>query len=316
MRKIYKLFYEVGVLSEKSGQYHSSNNKYLETWFKYIIRSSPPPFVKEILYNYEHDYGELWAIVASPSSPSQTQPVRRKGIGKSVLAVKILIHTYYRYLNRLPSWDDIKQYIVFKPSEFIELALRLSESKRRVPLIVWDDAGEWLSRFRSRTKFVAAVAESMEVLRTITGNIMFTATSPGKLTKGIRESLSYLITVAVIKHVKVGGRVVKVSRARVYHVAEDMEWLFNRRSMPKPIYEWQFNVWLPDEIYKPYFEYRQSFTNIAFEKVWNELRRIAAEEERELMSRDAEAEVEEVERNAKELASSIDIKDLRKEWGY
>lgn len=292
-------------------------NYSLEKWFKYVVRSPPPPFVKEILLNYEYDYGELWAIVAAPNSPTQTQSIKRKGIGKSVLAVKILIHTYYRYLNKIPTWDDIKQYIVFKPKEFIELALKLSETKKRIPLIVWDDAGEWLSRFRSRTKFVAAVAESMEVLRTITGNIMFTATSPGKLTRGIRESLSYLITVAVLRHIKVGDRVVKVSRARVYYVAEDMEWLFNRRAMPKPIWEWQFRVWLPDEIYKPYFEYRQSFTKVAFEKVWNELRRIAEEEERELMvDRDAETEVEEAERGAKELVTSIDIKDLKKEWGY
>ena len=301
----YAFFDGDGEVSESVEQRYS-----LDKWFKHVAKSSPPPFVKEILSNYENDYGELWAIVAAPNSPSQTEPVRRRGIGKSVLAVKLLIHTYYRYLGRVPTWDDIRQYIVFKPKEFVDLAIKLSEEKKRVPLIVWDDAGEWLSRFRSRTKFVAAVAESLEVLRTVTGNIIFTATSPGKLTRGVRESLSYLITVAVVRTIKQGDRTIKVSRARLYYVAEDMEWLFNRKAMPKVMGEWLFRVWLPDEIYKPYFEYRQSFAEVAFEKVWSELRKIAEEEEEELRSEDAEADVEEVERSAE------DLKGLKKDWGY
>ena len=50
--------------------------------------------------------------------------------------------------------------------------------------------------------------------------------------------------------------------------------------------------------------------------MWGELRKIAEEEEEELRSRDAETEIEETERAAEELATSVDLKELRKEWGY
>ena len=281
----------------------------LEKWFKQVALSSPPPFLKDILENYETDYGELWAITAAPNS------VRRRGIGKSVLAVKLLIHTYYRIWGRVPTWEEIKPYIFFTPKEFVREMLYLRDRKQRVPMLVWDDAGVWLFRSRGREKFIALVSGNMDLIRTIAGNVFFTTTSIGKLARGVRESVSYLITVAVRTSTKrADGLVVKRSLARLYLIKEDFEWLFHRKSAPSVEGEWLFTVWLPDEIYWKYFDYRSRYTDIVAIRTWKELEKAAEEAEKE-----EEAELEEAERGLRELSTSIDLKDLKdlkREWGY
>jgi hypothetical protein len=287
----------------------------LETWFKRVVSRPPPPFLKEVFENYEADYGELWAITAAPSSPSLSAP-RRRGVGKTVLSVKLLIHTYARVLGRVPTWEDIRRYIFYRPKEFVDLLLFLRDRKLRVPLAVWDDAGVWLFRSRAREKFVARVSESMEVIRTVIANLMFTTTSIGKLVRGVRESLTYVIAVSVVGHAKhADGTVIKKSRARLYYATEDYEWLFHRKSMPKPIGEWIFTVWLPDEIYHKYLEYRSAYTDVAAARIWKELEEIAESAEVEERG-EAEAELEEAERGLAELATSADLSDLKREFGY
>jgi hypothetical protein len=287
----------------------------LEKWFKLVAASSPPPFLKEILENYEADYGELWAITAAPNSPSLPAPPRRRGVGKTVLSVKLLIHTYARVLGRVPTWEDIRRYIFYRPKEFVDLLLFLRDRKLRIPLAVWDDAGVWLFRSRAREKFIARVTESMEVIRTVIANLMFTTTSIGKLVRGVRESLTYVITVSVVGHAKhADGLVVKRSKARLYYATEDYEWLFHRKSMPKPIGEWTFTVWLPDEIYYKYLEYRSAYVDAAAARIWKELEEIA--ERAEVEERAEEAELEEAERGLAELATSVDLSDLKREFGY
>lgn len=284
----------------------------LDRWFEIVAKSSPPSFLSEILDNYYGDYGELWAITAGPSSPYDYSKPRRRGIGKSVLAVKLLIHTYYNVYKRIPSWDDIRPFIFFKPREFVRLLVYLRDKRMRIPMAVWDDAGEWLFRSRAREKFAVRVAEALEVIRTVIANLFFTTTSIGKLTRGVRESIGYVVTVSVISQTKhADGTIVKKSKARVFFASEDYEWLFHRKTMPKPAYEWIFTVWLPDEIYKPYFEYRSTYVDVAVKKIWDELEKLSekAEEEEE---KDREAEIEDAERELIELSSSLDMKDAKR----
>jgi len=287
-----------------SNDRQGATNLSLEKWFKVVAASSPPPFLAEVVENYESDYGELWAITAAPNSPGAAP--RKRGIGKSVLAVKLLIHTYYRVWGRVPAWEEIRPYIFFKPKEFVRLLLQLRDRNQRIPLAVWDDAGEWLFRSRAREKFVVRVCESLEVIRTVMGNLMFTATSVGKLARAVRESLTYIVTVSVVGQVKRGSTTVKRSKAKLYYSTEDYSWLFNRKAMPKPVGEWTFTVWLPDEIYWKYFAYRSTYVDVAAERVWKDLERLASEEEEE-------AELEEAERGLRELSTSV---DLKREWGY
>jgi len=290
------------------------NFKTYDKWAKSVLRF-PPPFLGEILKNYYSDYGEMWAITAAPSSQYyiDTQVrLRRRGIGKSVLAVKLLIHTYYNVYKKIPSWDEIKRYIFFEPKEFVDLLKELRDKKMRIPIAVWDDAGEWLFRSRAREKFIVRIAESLEVIRTVIANLFFTTTSIGKLARAVRESILYVITVAVISERRHrDGTVVKISRARLYEAAGDYEWMFNRRIMPRPLYEYDFTVWLPDEIYKPYFEYRLKYVDAAIERIWDELEKLSkkAKEEEE---KDREAEIEDAERELVEFSSSLDMKDAER----
>jgi hypothetical protein len=87
--------------------------------------------------------------------------------------------------------------------------------------------------------------------------------------------------------------------------------------MPKPVGEWTFTVWLPDEIYWNYFAYRSTYVDVAAERIWKELEELAMKAEEEERGRsEEEAELEETERSLKELETSLDFKDLKRVWGY
>ena len=254
-------------------------------WIKELVTiwSSKCPFYHYIMENYNHGYGEMWAIVASPNSPSKTAPPHTRGIGKSVLAIKLLL-TVYR------DWDHAKKYLFYTPMEFVNLVKELLDRGERIPLAVWDDAGEWLFRANFRNKFVVRVAESLEVLRTVMANLMFTATSISKLVKAVRESTRYIITISTVASSKTFPKY-KKSLARLYFNTDASEFLL-RKTYPQPVAEWRFLVYLHHVIYQDYLNYRQQYVQIAIDRVKQELDKLASQTPKELKAQVEEAEEE------------------------
>jgi hypothetical protein len=268
-----------------------------------------PPFMDLIFENHKHDYGSLWGVFAAPNS------LFTRGIGKSVLAIRMLYHAY-------GTWDEAKRYIFYTPKEFVKVFKELYEKKKRVPLIVWDDAGEWLYRGRFREKFAMTVVEYLEVIRTVVSNLMFTATSPGKLLKGVRESIRYVILVSskgVIYIDKQRDKFIKRSLATLYVNQEDMTWLFNRRlKPPEPVMEYLFYVTLPEQVYREYNEYRMKYVGIALKKTQRELEALAeeaAEELEEIAQSVEKRDLEEIKNE--EIEEEVeDLEEFREKFGY
>jgi len=105
------------------------------------------------------------------------------GIGKTVYSLKVATRVY-------GSWDVAKQYVVFMPQDFLAVFDRAVKEGRTVRLIVWDDAGVWIGRMRWLDKYVKAVKEFLNAIRTHCHHIIFTAPAAGELVRGVREQLN------------------------------------------------------------------------------------------------------------------------------
>jgi len=189
---------------------------------------------------------------------------------------------------------------------------------RGVPLVVWDDAGEWLFRARFREKFAITVIEYLEVIRTVVANLLFTATSINKLLKGVRESIKYVILVKSEGTRENSGKRVKVSKATLYLNSEDL-WLWSaNKKRPDPLMEYTFYVLLPDHVYRWYDEYRRKYVGLALEKTRRELEALAKEAMEELTEIVRSADKKQVDESEnEEIEEEVeDLEEFKIKYGY
>lgn len=223
----------------------------------------------------------LVAVVADPRS------IHKRGIGKSVYALRILIDVYKTW-----RWDVLKNYIVFMPQDFLRLLDRIIETGERLPLIVWDDAGFWLNKQRWMNKFVVAVRENLNVIRTAVTAIIFTAPTWNELARGIRDHIDILVLVTRNNN--------ESSIAKGYKVVQGVFEEYRRET----IFTDYFHIMLPNEIYQPYDRMRRSYVRIGLERMKKNLSKI-------LQGDDSNPET-----SVDVLAENLDITDLKEAWGY
>ncbi|HID41641.1 MAG TPA: hypothetical protein EYP33_05750, partial [Pyrodictium sp.] len=114
-------------------------------------RRTYPPSVDLVKDALELNTAFLEAVIAAP------RVVFKLGIGKSVYALKTLYFVYN-------DWEKAKKYIVFMPQEFLALFKEAVDKDKRIPMIVWDDAGFLVGRQRWNSRFVVAVREHLNVV--------------------------------------------------------------------------------------------------------------------------------------------------------
>lgn len=116
------------------------------------------------------------------------------GWGKSAYALKVMVE-FIRIYNRRKwrmtnreAWELVKQYIVFHPKQFFEKLRQIRElGIRRIPGIIWDDAGLWLHAMNYNDPFVIAVGKYLNVARSRLGCIFMTTPTPDMVFKKIRK---------------------------------------------------------------------------------------------------------------------------------
>lgn len=129
------------------------------------------------LYAMRTGKSYLYGVFASPWS------FETMGIGKSVYALKTLVKVY-------GSWEEARKWIVFMPQDFLrvfDVAKRLGSPAK---MILWDDAGMWIGRMRWQDRYVKAVREFLNVIRTHCYNLVFTAPSINELVSGVRSQIN------------------------------------------------------------------------------------------------------------------------------
>jgi len=243
---------------------------------------------KIIAETHEEGSNLLVAVVSDPRS------IHKRGVGKSVYALRILMDIY-----KTTDWNELRKYIVFMPQDFLRILdiivnrdkenpYEILAKEERLPLLVWDDAGFWLNRQRWMNKFVIAVRENMNVIRTAISCIIFTAPTWSELARGIRDHVDIVVTI------KRNNK--ESSIAKGYKVIQGIFDEFKRET----IFVDYFRIYLPDEIYKPYDQMRKSYVKIGLQRMKERLKHILEENE------DSQPGLNDIE----------SIEELRDMWGY
>lgn len=289
------------IVKNNSARYDNSLSHSCPTEKRYKnVHVTPTTWL--IIDAIKYDAAFLEAIVAAQRT------VFKLGIGKTVYALKTLSKIYGS------TWSMVKDYIVFMPQEFLSILERLIDRNERIPAMLWDDAGFWLGRQRWMNKFVIAVREHLNVIRTHIVCIMFTAPKFKELAKGIRDNVDTITMVRL--HVPNEDPRKRISYARCYY-GLDEDSLFWRRERPSPWAEYYFTVYWKD--YPLYLEKRKQYVEIGYTKLKSKLKEIAeeaVEEFKQIVSKhDAPRKKDDI-IDVEELAEHIDLNDLKELWGY
>ena len=114
-----------------------------------------------------------------------------QGVGKSLYTLLVASQVY-----NTNSWVKLKQYYVYDRLEFIDL---VKNKRVRSPLIVWDDAGNWLHAQDYQKKEVIDVCRYFQVARPDWGCIMLTTVDAEDIVSRIRN-LKDRILIQIIKN--------------------------------------------------------------------------------------------------------------------
>jgi len=200
------------------------------------------------------------------------------GVGKSVYCLKTAMKVYHE------DWDEVQKHIVFMPQDFIKRFEEAIDKRKRIRLLIWDDAGFWVGRQRYQTKFVRAVREFLNVIRTHLVYLMVTAPRYGELARGIREQLTYVNFISFYNYVP--NIMQRMSRAEIYH-ASDAEYVYARKhSKPSPLAVYIFKTYFP--YYEEYRRIREKYVVIGklkAEEAFKEIANEAVEEMNEVMKK-------------------------------
>lgn len=199
------------------------------------------------------------------------------GSGKSSVCIQMLRELY-------PLGDDWRKYLVFKPEQFLDLVDSLicpdtscecafcidhkrstncypanciccSHPPKKVPLIVWDDAGLWLYAMEWSDERVKSVVKFINVMRTVVGGLVLTTPTQDMIVGKI----------PAIPGVRIGS-VVKAPGdrrdMRSFTVARTTKTKWGKRFVTDYIDD-EFNVMLPGEIYSYYKPLRDTYAREA-----------------------------------------------------
>ncbi len=200
------------------------------------------------------------------------------GKGKSVYTLTLLSEVYGKtgYDSHITSldgkpvlivwernWDAWKQYMVFLPEDFfrnVDAAQEQYEvTGKPVKLIVWDDAGLWISRYWWMMDFSKLFSDYLNVIRTDYSAVVFTTPSAKKLLKDVRE-LPGMHT----------GRPAEISTDHPWarYININAGWMSPdfKKDGVKTVAKDFFRAWLPDEVYREYDKVRRAYAKIAKER--------------------------------------------------
>jgi len=172
----------------------------------------------------------------------------RQGWGKSVYALLVLANIYNTW-----NWSELKKYIVYKPDE---IKSRFKKKRKREPLLVWDDAGNWLNSKDYQKKAVKGACRYFQVARSHWGCIMLTTVDSSNIVTDIRNMKGrYLIQVWKSEDATHLTR--RIGRVYLKWKSPD-----KTRSGEEEIHRETFYLKdMPKDLYSKYKMYRDSFSN-------------------------------------------------------
>jgi hypothetical protein len=124
----------------------------------------------------------------------------KQGSGKTTLSLQIARRAY-------GSWWKALNHLYFDPADIeqvvhssLEIVEKTKRSDARLPVIIWDDAGVWASKYIIRMKggarYAMAVQNLVELARRIAAGIIVTATDPNRTLTPFRTQEWYYIKIS------------------------------------------------------------------------------------------------------------------------
>jgi len=183
------------------------------------------------------------------------------GKGKSSCAIQILRELY--------EGDEWKKYMVFKPEQFLGLVddLMSFDPPKKVPAIVWDDAGLWLYAMEFSDPRVVSVVKFLNVMRTVVGGLILTTPTDEMIVRKIPTLPGTRLATVTEGHRKTG-----TSDIRRFSVAKTIRTKWGKKFV-KDYMEDYFNVMLPQEVYNYYKPLRDGYAreaNILMRQAWRD----------------------------------------------
>ena len=161
-------------------------------------------------------------------------------------------------------WDAWKKWMVFEPRDFVTKTRE--EKKLQRCIVVWDDAGFWLSHYGYKNPFLKAVGEYLNVAASDWACILFTSPNPKWLLTHVRGLPG--------GHT---GRIAKLtgdpwaSRLRYMKVYQGWSTPDFKKTGVNAIFMDKFSVLLPHKVFAEYDEVRRSYAERGKERMWETL---------------------------------------------
>ena len=114
-----------------------------------------------------------------------------QGVGKSLYSLLIASEIY-----ETNSWNVLKKYYAYDRDEFLKL---VEKKQKKSPLLIWDDAGNWLHSQDYQKKSVISVCKYFQVARPDWGCILLTTVDAEDIVSRIRN-MNNRILVQIIKN--------------------------------------------------------------------------------------------------------------------
>lgn len=125
----------------------------------------------------------------------------QQGYGKSTYATISCAEVYGHDINNSRfcyNWEAVKKHIVWHPEHFIKISKKIPDrrnplykvhpqSRKKEPMLLWDDAGYFLNSMKWNDKFCIEVGRYLEVARPRWGAIIFTCSHQQQILSKIRN---------------------------------------------------------------------------------------------------------------------------------
>jgi len=192
------------------------------------------------------------------------------GYGKTTFTFKALLDAYGIPHDRKAVLTEdqmalVKDAVVYTAKEFLDKVFR--DRGQRKLCLIWDDAGVGLFNLDTWDPFVKLVTKWMNVVRTQYAAVLFTSPSPMYMVRKIRN----IPQMVHIKITKINGGPRHERQAQAYITWTNPD--FVGHGVKKPYIEY-FNVMMPDNLYKWYLPYRQSYADGLLDEAYAEYNKV------------------------------------------
>lgn len=171
------------------------------------------------------------------------------GVGKTSYALQTLMEVY-----GTADPDILKNYVFFNPLEFLK-AMKSFRGGKKVPAVSWDDAGVWLYYLDFHNPVVKSISKMFQLIRTRTSSVILTTPNPTLILGKIRN-FPQTITIKVKKSWEQPRTLKDLRTATAYRsfmLPDLQKWRVQK------VYEDDFGVYLPNDLYKWYVAEREGY---------------------------------------------------------